>query len=465
MRTRHFGLTIALALVPSLAVAQTTALDRQLVEEGRRIFFEETFEGNGRTCVTCHPATHNFTIDPEFIAMLPSDDPLFVAETVPELAELEDPALMRAFGLILENVDGFDNSPVFRSVPHNVGMMMSVTADPDQIGGRDAVGWSGDGAPGEGTLRDFLTGAITQHFPRTLARRPGIDFRLPTEQELDAVEAFLLSLGRTVDIDLSAMVFDDAAVDAGRRLFLGEDGVNRSCSSCHHNAGANNDEGMNRNFDTGVRRATFGLEALGIRLPPDGGFGTAPLIDDSSIGGDGGMGDGRFNVPSLIEAADTPPFFHDNSAETIEDAVAFYTTDMFGDSPSGQSGGPFDLTPGQVEQVAAFLRAINAQENIRNGNVLSLEAQRLRGPDALSRVAETIAETEDAIEVLTEGPLALFPPAVRLLRGALQLENTALVTAPAAQRNRLLVTAQRIKDQASLSMLALQPALVANADQ
>ena len=465
MRTRHFGLTIALALVPSLAVAQTTALDRQLVEEGRRIFFEETFEGNGRTCVTCHPATHNFTIDPEFIAMLPSDDPLFVAETVPELAELEDPALMRAFGLILENVDGFANQPVFRSVPHNVGMTVSTTGDTEHIGGRDAVGWSSDGAPGEGTLRDFLTGAITQHFPRTLARTPGIDFRLPTEEELDAVEAFLRSLGRTEETDLSAMAFGDPAVDAGRRLFLGEDGVNRGCSACHGNAGANNDDGLNQNFDTGVRRLTFGPETLGVRLPPDGGFGTAALIDEAAIGGDGGMGDGTFNVPSLIEAADTPPFFHDNSAETIEDAVAFYTTDMFGDSPAGQFGGAFDLTPGQVDQVAALLRALNAQENIRNGNVLSIEAQRLRGADAFARTTEAMAETEDAIQVLTEGPLVMFPHTVRLLRSALELENSALLTAAAAQRNRLLVTAQRIKDQASLSMLALQPALVANADQ
>ena len=33
-------------------------------------------------------------------------DPLFIAEQVPALAQLEKPALMRNFGLILENVDG-----------------------------------------------------------------------------------------------------------------------------------------------------------------------------------------------------------------------------------------------------------------------------------------------------------------------------------------------------------------------
>ena len=52
--------------------------------------------------------SNNFTIDPEFIAKLPASDPLFVAETNPALATLEKPDLMRQFGLILVNVDGFD---------------------------------------------------------------------------------------------------------------------------------------------------------------------------------------------------------------------------------------------------------------------------------------------------------------------------------------------------------------------
>ncbi len=41
---------------------------------------------------------------------------------------------------------------------------------------RGRTGWSGDGAPG--TLREFLTGAIMQHYPKTRARVAGRDFRL-----------------------------------------------------------------------------------------------------------------------------------------------------------------------------------------------------------------------------------------------------------------------------------------------
>src|SRR6185369_4450754 len=57
-----------------------------LVRRGSQLFFKETFAGNGRTCGTCHRAENNLTIDPQFISTLPSSDPLFVAETNPNLA-------------------------------------------------------------------------------------------------------------------------------------------------------------------------------------------------------------------------------------------------------------------------------------------------------------------------------------------------------------------------------------------
>lgn len=74
-----------------------------LVIKGHDLFFKETFNGNGRTCGTCHREEHNLTIDAAFIATLPKDDPLFVAEFTPALAKnFEVPKLMREFGLILE---------------------------------------------------------------------------------------------------------------------------------------------------------------------------------------------------------------------------------------------------------------------------------------------------------------------------------------------------------------------------
>jgi hypothetical protein len=194
------------ALVPAPAYAQSSDLTTALailVARGEDLFFKETFNGNGRTCGTCHPAENNFTIDPAFIATLPANNPLFVAEFIPALSEnFENPTLMRQFGLILENVDGFehlDSKFVMRGVPHTLALGKS-------LGSPQRTGWGGDGAPGSGTLRDFATGAVMQHFTKTLARLPGTDFRLPTPAELDAMEAFQRSLGRQADLDLTALL-------------------------------------------------------------------------------------------------------------------------------------------------------------------------------------------------------------------------------------------------------------------
>src|SRR6058998_1260093 len=331
----------------------------QLVAKGRDLFFNETFAGNGRTCGTCHPAENNFTIDPAFIATLPKDNPLFVAEFNPALKEnFENPALMREFGLIQENLDGFDdlkNKFVMRGVPHTLGLRTSV-----QSPGGPRTGWSGDGAPGDGSLRSFATGAVIQHFTKTLNRVPGVDFRLPTDEELDAMEAFQLSLGRQQDLVLPLRL-KGTVPKRGQAIFL--DNKLGKCNLCHVNAGATANFGGgslgNANFNTGVANLPDQPAKLtGEKIPLDDGFGRP--------------GNNTFNTPPLVEAAGTGPFFHNNSIETIEGAVAFYNGDSFNKSPAGQilaqadpNGVGIELDGTQIVAVAAFLRVLNALENIR----------------------------------------------------------------------------------------------------
>ena len=50
----------------------------------------------------------------------------------------------------------------------------------------ERLGWSNDGAP----LRDFPLVAIVQHAPKSLTRMVGADFRVPTDEELDALVAY-----------------------------------------------------------------------------------------------------------------------------------------------------------------------------------------------------------------------------------------------------------------------------------
>jgi len=391
------------------AEPEPTAVDR-----GRALFFNETFAGNGRTCGTCHRAEDNFGLTPAFIATLPATDPLFVAETNPELAaNFENPRLMRPFGLILENLDGFADLPnvfTMRGIPHTLALATSVDS---RAGPR--TGWSGDGAPGDGSLRSFATGAVIQHFPLTLNRVAGVDFRLPTDAELDDLAAFMRSLGRQQDLVLP-LPLKSVVAARGQAVFV--DNALGKCNACHFNAGANGNPALfgagagNLSFNTGVENLPdHPADLTGERMPPDDGFGTP--------------GNGEFSTPPLVEAADTPPFFHNNAVATIEGAVAFYNGDAFNNSPAGQllagaTGSGINLDATQVEAVAAFLRVINALESIRASVVLLEEPRRSRKAEARRLAGE---EIDDAIMVLAGA--GLHADAIARLREARALAARA----------------------------------------
>ena len=176
-------------------------------------------------------------------------------------------------------------------------------------------------------------------------------------------------------------------------------------------------------------------------MPPDDGFGTP--------------GDGEFNTPSLVEAADTGPFFHNDSVETIEGAVAFYNGDAFNNSPAGQllvgaTGSGINLDATQVEAVAAFLRVINALENIRQ-SIEFLESfvnREFLGNEVFSQLLErAIQETNDSTEVLTAG--GLHPIAVAHLREALRLTKEASEKRSSSGRlgREAILEQQRARDQ------------------
>ena len=388
--------------------------------EGERIFFNETFAGNGRTCGTCHRAEDNFALSPAFIATLPPDDALFVSETNPDLASnFENARLIRELAMILENQDGFDdleNNFNMRGVPHTLALRTSIAS-----AAGPQTGWSGDGSPGDGSLRAFAVGAVIQHFTKTTNRVADVDFRLPTDAELDALEAFQLSLGRQEEITLP-LALKGVIASRGQEIFI--DRAQGKCNACHFNAGANGDPGIfgptagNLNFNTGVEDLPDQpADLTGEKVPPDDGLGTP--------------GNGEFNTPTLVESADTGPFFHNNSVETIEGAVAFYNGDAFNNSPAGAlligaTGSGINLDATQVVAVAAFLRVINSLENIRESRHLLSSAfpdYRLTNAQRKSLIRRAGFEIDDARQVLAAG--GLHPGAAADLQDALRLVRQA----------------------------------------
>jgi hypothetical protein len=423
---------------------------------GADIFFRETFGGNGRTCASCHPVANNYTIDPAFVQALQAskpNDPLFVAKPGTPLEHLETPDLT-SNALILENVDGFQdpaNRFVTRSVPHLFSLAITMAPDPADGSTNPPVertGWSGDGAPGDGSLRAFLDGAINQHFTKTLNRVPGVDFRPATDLERDVVATFQRSLGRQNELDLASVSFSDSAAQEGKGKFL--DPAQGRCGVCHANAGANFvSSGLNRNFNNGIS----GSQTLG-RLVDyfgpgqdltlvDGGFGgadlTDPNVDPSGTGFFNGFGDGNFNVPPLVEAADTAPFFHNNASvgsvfQTTLGRVMFFYGTGFQFSTGAQfldsQFGPGNIDAQNTGGIAHMLVVLNAVFNI------DLARQRLQAAEKLATDLRSVRadvqvqlmllageEIEDAIRVLADE--SIHPAERNTLQSVLNQVRTA----------------------------------------
>ena len=345
--------------VVSGALSNEVETNDPLVKRGAFLFANETFAGNGRTCTTCHRLDHNLTIDPGIIATLPSSDPLFVAETNPNLAFLENPQLLRSRALIQENVDGFDKPAVMRSVQHTLALsatqgIENANAEFPQSSPDHRLGWGGDGAPGRGTLNEFGFGAIVQHFTKDVRRRVGTDFRAPTQEELDAIEAFQLFSGRQKIVDGRVLQLREGRAETGRTLFM-SGGSGGKCVNCHLDLGSI--DSQNPPFDINFVVAQ-GVRGLTPELPADDGF-KAPHPAQPFI-----VGDGSFNVPPLIEVADTMGAFHNNAATDLESAIAFYASATFRDTPVGGAT-DINLTATEIQNIGAFLRVLNAAENIR----------------------------------------------------------------------------------------------------
>jgi hypothetical protein len=476
------------SLIPTLAHADKGGFPNHadLIARGEKLFFEEKFQGNGRTCGTCHPAENNFTVDPAFIATLPKTDPLFVAEFDKNLmcddpvnstgCKFENPVLMRQHGLILENVDGTDNLAtkfVMRGTPHTLAQSLSITPAPFFFDGTsptvlNRTGWGGDGAPGTGTLREFATGAVTQHFTRTLNRIAGVDFRLPTDAELDAIEAFMLSLGRQVELDLASIILSDPDANTGRTIFNDPGPNGGKCFFCHFNAGANHGINLpflgafpgvqNANFNTGVENEPHPAGRHGPSRPRDGGFGREGNLTD-------GFGIASFSTPPLVEAADKRAFFHNNLCDTIECAVDFYNSLSFNSSPAAAFAS-INLGQSEVFAVAAFLRAINALENIRSAiekleNVQSLSnSQALRLPQLQRIFRLASVDIRDAYRVLEEGrdpqfkPGGLYPTARSYLEYAMENCDMARSLRSRAERNYRITEALNALVEARDDILA-----------
>lgn len=467
-------------------------LDSNLVNEGRRIFFNETFEGNGRTCGTCHREHDNMALGIKTIAELPDDDPLFIVEQEfrrdgspnPLWNEfrMEKPVLMRKLGLILENLNGFTEpetgdftTRVSMRAPNHVLSVRTTLApppaqgfddgtlpvDPNDLEFAERTGWGGDGTPTgfradffesngrelTGALRDFVVGAIVQHFPLTLERsaldadengnprRP--DFRFPTEAELDALEAFMLSIGRQDENqDLNTVRLLDEVADRGRLNFMGfnvfdtdpDDGrPPLNCNACHFNGGASTDPefpfppGVSPNHDLTdlannggaipSHNRSFGPQVE--RLADQAGDIIVQTVDHPSVAGNC-FYEGLAAVPLLpgdgpgapSEGCDAKPFDNGFAFGFVDPFADFRAVDNRFNAPpvfEAMDNPPF-FHGHQINTVEGAVAFYAANRHLRNGEflpaIVPLNAAQVVNVARFMRVMGADFNAESAITLL-----------------------------------------------------------------
>lgn len=351
MVVRH-GVALALVLLPFLAHAdERAAMETDAAGffqstldflKGRQLFEHETFGGNGRTCLTCH-SRDTGTVSPgdarkRFARN--SNDPLFRADG-------SDDGYGRGASRMLQHATVLVSIPL----PPNVSLAHDPTARsvviprgiPSTLNSPalDAVLMQDGRQP---DLQSQARGAILDHAqPR----------RQPRQKELDLIAAFqhtpqFFSSPTTLlyayaGITPRLPAGRTATEIRGRRFFIDAplqgDFKTGVCGNCHSGPMLNetNEFLPFPPFGRGGRFQSVGVSEINSAGNPVIDFvfrnpdGTATLVSSPDPGRaliTGNANDfeslNAFKIPSLWGAPQTAPYFHDNSARTLDEVARHY---------------------------------------------------------------------------------------------------------------------------------------------
>jgi cytochrome c peroxidase len=347
-------------------------------DEGRRLFRKETFGGNGRTCETCH-SRNSGTVSPaevrERLKQNPND-PLFLHDGLDDglfgTSRITEHATIRIERTLPPNIriaeDPSATSVVlFRGIP---GTINTPALDPAFMYDLRAR-----------TLEDQALGAIHDHAQNTVE---------PTLQELELIGEFQRTDSRFFSSDaLKDFAFGGpppllpagttASEKRGRLMFVETEFIPGStkgiCALCHTGPMLNQTSPFNPGGPPGSRIANIGVSERNLlNLPEhtfliDNGFGDVrpvrmpdpgiPLTNPRAPGvpppfvRHPAFFAGFFKIPSLWGVKKTAPYFHDNSAKTLEEVAAFYTN-LFATGPDF----PVQLTAQDEADMVAFMKLL-----------------------------------------------------------------------------------------------------------
>ncbi len=366
---------LVLAAAFSNLQAQRSSSD-DLNEKNRLLFTTKTFGGNGRTCRTCH-SSETGTISPQDAQKRyrrNPEDPLFLFDGSDD-GQGHGVNRMLTDATVLVNIPlpsnvSMGDDPRARSVVLRRGTPTTLNTpalDPVlMVDGRDA------------NLATQALHAVQAHYQATISPTQadllGISQFEVTEPffSSDRLQAYarggpppVLPAGRTASEKRGRLFFVDTPFFPGERA--------GACALCHSGP-------MLNQTDSFFVTATFGLVPAGTRFQSVGvselNEGGNPVHQFNWTNPDGtqtvvwspdpgrALISGRidqpgpasdlnsFKIPTLWGVKNTAPYFHDNSAKTLEDVAAHYGR-FFLTLPD-----PVILTPQDQADIVAYLKLL-----------------------------------------------------------------------------------------------------------
>ena len=339
------------------------------VLRGKRLFERETFDGNGRTCLTCH-SRDTGTVSPKdaqrrFAANV--HDPLFLADGSDDgqgngaTRMLNDATVLVRIPLP-DNVSLADE-PDARSVVLRRGIPSTLNTpaldDTLMFDGRhtnlvaQARGAIADHAQAraEPLIEELQQIAAFQHTPQFFSSFPMLKFAYTGARPE-------LPNGRTAAEKRGRRFFVDAAPSGDLKTGL--------CAACHSGPMLNetNDFVPVPPFRRGGRFQSVAVSEFNDAGNPvrpwrfKNADGTVTEFSSADPGralitGDASDVQSRnaFKIPSLWAAARTAPYFHDNSARTLDDVARHYARFF-------KLISPIDLTEQDQQDMVAYMRLL-----------------------------------------------------------------------------------------------------------
>ena len=378
---------ILLSVMGSALSGQGNSVGNRM--DGKRLFERETFGGNGRTCLTCHSSQTGTVAPQDALRRFQADpgDPLFIHDGSDDglghgvTRMLNDATVLITIPLPL-NIQVAGN-PSATSVVLRRGIPSTLNTPalptPEPLHPFDNI-FMLDGR--QRSLELQAAGAIHDHAQAAVA---------PSSKDLERIKQFQLTDDFFSSSELREFARGGAAPELPqgrtaaekRGRFFFEDvvdfvDVNHGlCGACHSGPLLNE---TNFAFEllTGgavpkgsrfqdvlvselneAKNPTFRFT---VNAGQPGGFTTDPTPDPGRALITGNPFDlNSFKIPVLRGVTRTAPYFHDNSAKTLDDVVKHYKTffEIVTD-PDGPGGAPplVSLSQEDMDAIVAFMKLL-----------------------------------------------------------------------------------------------------------